>query len=210
MADQLVVVARDFGKRVTNAVGMGEGEPFANYDATLAALRIMNSPNGLGIGARHLTVSTCGLLAPLERFSAEPEQFTLAVSLHSAVQGTRDALLPAQAKQPLKALRATLISYLEKTGRRPTLEVALISGINDTPAEVAALIEFARGLRCHVNLIPLNDNGGGRANGYAPSPPERCREIVERLLGAHIESSIRRSRGLDINGACGQLRVCNQ
>ena len=94
MVDQVRVVADDFGARVTNAVAMGQGEPFANYDATLGALRLMNSPDGLGIGARHLTVSTCGLASAITRFATEPEQFTLAVSLHSARQPTRDRLMP--------------------------------------------------------------------------------------------------------------------
>jgi 23S rRNA (adenine2503-C2)-methyltransferase len=157
MVDQVALVSRDFGARVTNAVAMGEGEPFANYEATLGALRIMNSPQGLGIGARHLTVSTCGLLEPLRRFSLEPEQFTLAISLHSAVQATRDALMPALAAAPLAALRPALASYGERTGRRPSLEFTLIAGVNDTPAEVAALIAFTRGMLGHVNLIPLNE-----------------------------------------------------
>jgi 23S rRNA (adenine2503-C2)-methyltransferase len=237
MVDQLMVVSRDFATRVTNAVAMGEGEPFANYDATLDALRIMNSPNGLGIGARHLTVSSCGLLEPLKRLAAEPEQFTLAISLHSAVQSTRNTLMPALTKQPLDALRTTLISYAEKTGRRPSLEFTLISGVNDTPHEINALIDFARGILCHVNLMPLNPPLGTRAPaviaadtphgpgepratgatgvprdlrasdlGYMPSSAEHCAAIAARLRRAGIECSMRRSRGPDINGACGQLK----
>jgi 23S rRNA (adenine2503-C2)-methyltransferase len=224
MLDQLVLVSRDFGLRVTNAVAMGEGEPFANYDATLAALRIMNSPDGLGIGARHLTVSSCGLLRPLERVTREPEQFTLALSLHSAVQKTRDALMPTLANQPLDRLRSALVLYAEKTGRRPTLEYALIAGVNDTPHELAALIGFARGILCHVNLIPLNPvafgggagdgdsngTGGGRVGGSGvallPSPPERRMAVAAQLREAGIECSVRRSRGSDISGACGQLK----
>ncbi|MDR1015064.1 MAG: 23S rRNA (adenine(2503)-C(2))-methyltransferase RlmN [Coriobacteriales bacterium] len=207
MVDQLIAVSRDLGQRVTNAVAMGEGEPFANYDATLAALRIMNSPDGLGIGARHLTVSTCGLLTPLGRFSHEPDQFTLAVSLHSAVQATRDALMPALAQQPLAALREALASYGERTRRRPSLEVTLVSQVNDTPAEVEALIGFARGMLCHVNLIPLNPPSPPLSEGIGPSsPPERCAAIASQLQAAGVECSIRRSRGMDIGGACGQLK----
>ncbi|MDR1185617.1 MAG: 23S rRNA (adenine(2503)-C(2))-methyltransferase RlmN [Coriobacteriales bacterium] len=226
MVDQLAVVSQDFSLRVTNAVAMGEGEPFANYDATLAALRIMNSPNALGIGARHLTVSSCGLLRPLERFADEPEQFTLAISLHSAVQTTRNMLMPTLAGQPLKSLRAALRLYAEKTGRRPSLEFTLIAGVNDTTSEIDALVEFARDMLCHVNLIPLNGrvsgsrgNAGGsrgstddsRGNApnnpaFVPSPPEHRAAIAARLQRAGIECTIRRSRGSDINGACGQLK----
>ncbi|MDR0347638.1 MAG: 23S rRNA (adenine(2503)-C(2))-methyltransferase RlmN [Coriobacteriales bacterium] len=214
MADQLIMVARDFDRRVTNAVAMGEGEPFANYEATLEALRIMNSPDGLGIGARHLTVSSCGLLGALGRFAREPEQFTLAISLHSAVQKTRDRLMPALANQPLPALRLALISYGDKTGRRPSLEFTLISGLNDTEDEIDALISFARGMLCHVNLIPLNPRGAGLtgdlstglAPTFSPSLPERVNSIAARLAKAGIECSLRRSRGADIDGACGQLK----
>jgi 23S rRNA (adenine2503-C2)-methyltransferase len=215
MVDQLVTVSRDFGARVTNAVAMGEGEPFANYEATLAALRIMNAAEGLGIGARHLTVSSCGLLRPLRRFAREPEQFTLAISLHSAVQTTRDALMPALANQPLDRLCSELASYVESTGRRPTLEFALIANVNDTDREVAALIAFAQQLLCHVNLIPLNPSGASApalqspardGAGLLPSRPERCAAIAERLQKAGIECSVRRARGLDISGACGQLK----
>jgi 23S rRNA (adenine2503-C2)-methyltransferase len=212
MVDQLIAVSKDLGQRVTNAVAMGEGEPFANYDATLAALRIINSPDGLGIGARHLTVSTCGLLRPLERFSHETDQFTLAVSLHSAVQATRDALMPALAQQPLVALREALALYGERTRRRPSLEVTLISHVNDTPSEVEALIGFARGMLCHVNLIPLSPPCPSPSDGIGPSdvgsssPPERCAAVAAQLQAAGIECSVRRSRGADIGGACGQLK----
>jgi 23S rRNA (adenine2503-C2)-methyltransferase len=220
MIDQLVVVAKDFKTRITNAVAMGEGEPFANYDATLAALRIMNSTDGLGIGARHLTVSSCGLIEPLKRFSTEPEQFTLAISLHSAVQATRDALMPALSNQPLDALRKGLISYRDKTGRRPSLEITLIDGITDTATEVAALIAYTQSLHCHVNLIALNNKQRDPtvksplleksepfpSSRLTPSSPQRCKVIAAQLAKAGIECSIRRSRGLDIDGACGQLK----
>jgi 23S rRNA (adenine2503-C2)-methyltransferase len=210
MADQLTVVSQDFEQRVTNAVAMGEGEPFANYDATLAGLRIMNSPHGLGIGARHLTVSSCGLLGALGRFMREPEQFTLAISVHSAVQDTRDTLMPSLANQPLDTLRSALVLYGEKTGRRPSLEFTLIAGINDTAAEVDALIGFARGMLCHINLIPLNPgtplSPQGALAPYVPSSHAHCIAIAKRLQSAGIECSVRRSRGADINGACGQLK----
>ena len=118
--DQVAHVRDDFGSRVTSVVMMGQGEPFANYDATLAALRKLNSPNGMGIGARHLTVSTCGIIPMITRFSKEPEQFTLAVSLHSAVQRTRDALMPGVKRYSLLRLYDAMGEYADRTGRRPT------------------------------------------------------------------------------------------
>ena len=203
MVDQLNVVAADFGSRVTNAVAMGQGEPFANYDHTLAALRIINSPDGLAIGARHITVSTCGLIDGIARFSTEPEQFTLAVSLHSAVQATRDTLMPGVRGQTLVRLRPALEQYARATGRRVSLEYALIAGVNDTAAELDALVEFCRGLLVHVNLIPVNpvtDTPWGRGS---IDSVRACKAALER---AGVAVSVRAERGADIDAACGQLR----
>jgi len=203
MAQQVIAVGREFGVRVSNAVAMGQGEPFANYDATLGALRILNSADGPGIGARHLTVSTCGLLPGIRRFSAEPEQFTLAVSLHSAVQKTRDALMPGVKKHRLDELRAALAAYAEKTGRRPTLEYALIEGVNDTDRELVALVRFCSGLLVHVNLIPVNPVAGA---GMARASADRVRAFERALAAGGTEASVRTERGADIDAACGQLR----
>jgi 23S rRNA (adenine2503-C2)-methyltransferase len=169
MVDQLLVVSRDFGQRVSGAVAMGEGEPLANYANTLAALRLMNAPYGLGIGARHLTLSTSGLLTGVQRLGREPEQFTLAISLHSAVQRTRNKLLPGLRNQPLTDLHDTLEEYIEQSGRRVSLEYALIDGINDTDNEIEALIAFCRGLRVYVNLILLNPLGAASGGGAGAS-----------------------------------------
>lgn len=203
MVDQLRVVAADFGRRVSNAVAMGQGEPFANYDATLAALRFMNSEDGLGIGARHLTISTCGLVPGIARLAEEPEQFTLAISLHSAIQKTRDALMPGVRGIPLTRLRAAIADYAQRTGRRPTFEYALVAGVNDTPVELSALVDFTRGLLCHVNLIPVNPVEGA---GLDRSPSERVRDFLRALSEAGVETSVRVERGADIDAACGQLR----
>lgn len=203
MADQVGLIGRDFGRRVTNAVAMGQGEPFANYDATLGGVRLMNSPDGLGIGARHLTVSTCGLISGVRRFAREPEQFTLAVSLHSAVQATRDVLMPGMRGTTLDALRKALAEYSEATGRRPSLEYALIAGVNDTAAEAEALAHYCTGLLVHVNLIPANPVAG---TGYGRAQESVTRMFKQRLTAAGIETSVRSERGADIDAACGQLR----
>lgn len=203
MVDQLRIVGDDFGERVTNAVAMGQGEPFSNYDATLGALRLMNSLDGLGIGARHLTVSTCGLPQGIRRFSSEPEQFTLAVSLHSAIQATRDELMPGVRGVPLSLVRSELIAYAEATGRRPSVEYALVAGVNDSNEELAALAAFCSHMLVHVNLIPVNPVEGA---GYRRSTAQRVTEFATHLERAGIEVSVRAERGADIDAACGQLR----
>lgn len=207
MFDQVRLVGEDFGRRVTNVVAMGQGEPFANYDATLNALRHMNSALGLGIGARHITVSSCGIIAGIERFATEPEQFTLAVSLHSAVQETRDEIMPGVKGQPLDKLRDALVSYGEVTGRRPSLEYALMDQVNDTDEHLDALVSFCRGMLCHVNLIPLNPikRDENADQDYLMDPSPKMVEFESALSRAGIEVSVRNSRGSDIDGACGQL-----
>ncbi len=203
MVDQVRLVADDFGRRVTGAVAMGQGEPFAVYDATLGALRLMNNPDGLGVGARHLTISTCGIIAGIDRLATEPEQFTLAVSLHSAVQATRDRLMPGVRSLPLGALRRALGRYTHATGRRASLEYALMAGINDSDEELDALVAFCKGMLVHVNLIGVNPVD---APGFSRSPRERLAAFELGLTVAGIGVTVRAERGADIDAACGQLR----
>lgn len=203
MVDQVLHVSRDFGERVTSVVFMGQGEPFANFDATIDALRALNDPDGLAIGARHLTVSTCGVIPGIRRFAELPEQFTLAISLHSAVQGTRNQLMPGVKKYTLPRLHEAIQLYVEKTGRRPTYEFAMIDGINDTNPEMLALIDFCAGTLCHVNLIQLNNIPD---SPFRPSPIEKVETLQRRLTMHGVETTIRNSRGSDIDAACGQLK----
>lgn len=203
MVDQVLHVARDFGERVTSVVFMGQGEPFANFDATVQALRILNDPDGLAIGARHLTVSTCGVIPGIRRFAELPEQFTLAISLHSAIQGTRNQLMPGVKKYTLLRLHEAIQLYVEKTGRRPTYEFAMIDGINDTNPEMQALVDFCAGTLCHVNLIQLNNIPD---SPFRPSPIEKVESLQRRLTKHGVETTIRNSRGSDIDAACGQLK----
>lgn len=203
MVDQVLHVSRDFGERVTSVVFMGQGEPFANFDATIDALRALNDPDGLAIGARHLTVSTCGVIPGIRRFAELPEQFTLAISLHSAVQGTRNQLMPGVKKYTLPRLHEAIQLYVEKTGRRPTYEFAMIDGINDTNPEMQALIDFCAGTLCHVNLIQLNNIPD---SSFRPSPIEKVETLQRRLTMHGVETTIRNSRGSDIDAACGQLK----
>lgn len=203
MVLQVLTVQKDFDARVTNVVSMGQGEPFQNYDATLEAIRFMNAKEGLGIGARHITLSTCGVLQGIQRLSNEPEQFTLAVSLHSARQNVRNDLMPRCKNLPLDALKADLLQYVEKTGRRVSLEYLLIKDVNDTQEDLDALIEFTQGLLCHVNIIPMNAVSN---SPFQPSTAANQKYWAEQLNAAHKETTIRNSRGSDIDGACGQLK----
>ncbi len=192
------------GERLSNVVLMGMGEPLHNYDATLAAIRVMIDPDGLGIGQRHITVSTVGLVPAIRRLAGEGLQVTLAVSLHAATDAEREKLLPVNRRYPLAELMAAVRDYVAGTGRRVTFEWALIHGKNDTPQQAHALGKLLKGLLCHVNLIPLNPT-----EGYAggPSSPERV-EAFQRVLESYgVGSTVRLRRGIDIQAGCGQLKT---
>ena len=200
--DQIIHVQEDFGQRVTNVVVMGQGEPFANYDNTLAALRIANHPKLLNIGARHVTVSTCGLTEGIRRFAEEPEQFTLAVSLHAARQEVRDTIMPGVARQRLGELRSALKHYTDATGRRFSFEYALMKDVNDSIEDLDALVSYCKRLLCHVNIIPLNEI---EDSPFKPVSRTVLETWCTRLEDAGVPATIRNSRGTDIAGACGQL-----
>lgn len=203
IVDQVLLAGRDMDMRVSNVVAMGQGEPFLNYDNLIEALRILNSPDGLGIGARHITLSTSGILSGIRKLSEEPEQFTLAVSLHSAIQDSRDTLMPRMQLAPLSELKKALLSYVEKTNRRVSLEYLLLRDVNDNKDHLDALISFSRDLLCHINILPCNPIEG---TPFKPSSVETRARWLEYLEKAGIEATVRDSRGSDIEGACGQLK----
>ena len=201
--DQVLIVQNDFGERVTNLVGMGQGEPFLNYDNVVSALAIINSKKGLGIGARKITLSTCGIIKGIERFSQVKEQYTLAISLHAARQNVRDLIMPHASSNPLSQLKKALFDYINKTNRRITLEYTLISGINDSEKDLTALLSFADGLLCHINLIKLNSVPDSPFQPSSMTTMEHWKAAAEQQ---GIETTIRISKGSDIFGACGQLK----
>ena len=207
-ADEIVEQAWRFdqelkaqGERLSNVVMMGMGEPFHNYDATVAALRRMNDQ--LGIGARHLTVSTVGLAPQIRRFADEGLQVTLAISLHATDDARRSAMMPVNRRWKVDELIDACRHYVERTHRRVTFEWALIDGETDTPDEAAALGRLLQGLNCHVNVIPLNPT---RGFGGRPSPPERVQAFLDVLQAHGVPASVRVRRGIDIDAGCGQLR----
>ena len=184
----------------TNIVFMGMGEPLLNWNAVDAALTILNSPDGFGIGARHITVSTVGIVPGMLALAKRPEQFRLAISLHSPHPADRLALMPIEKKYSLKEVIETAKAF----HRRITFEYVLIAGKNDREKDIVALGSLARKLGAHVNLLPLHP--GGNAD-LAPTDAARIREFRDELIARGIETVVRRSRGLDIDAACGQLRV---
>lgn len=201
--NQILIVQNDFNKRVTNLVGMGQGEPFLNYDNVLEALEIVNSKKGLNIGARKIVLSTCGIIKGIQRFSEVKEQYTLAISLHAARQEVRDMIMPHASNNPLKDLRKTLVDYIDKTNRRVTLEYTLIRDLNDSKDDLNALLGFAKGLLCHINIIKLN------TVPHSPFQPSSTSVMNHWKTAAEdhgIETTIRISKGSDIFGACGQLK----
>ena len=203
IVEQVLIAQKIVQTRVSNIVVMGQGEPFLNYNNTISALRTLNSERLLNIGARHITISTCGITSGIMQLGNEPEQFTLAISLHSAVQDTRDTLMPSVSTTSLKQLRQALVQYIQNTNRRVTLEYALIKGINDQPEDLKALESFCEGLLCHINLIPLNKIADSIFQPASESVMNAWRNSLQKNK---IEVSVRNSRGSDIAGACGQLK----
>ncbi len=186
--------------KVTNVVFMGMGEPLHNTAAVLKAIRLLGDPGGLNIGARRITVSTCGLVPGIRQLAGEGLGVTLAVSLHGATNEVRDRLVPVNRTYPLEELIDACRDYFETTGRRITFEYALIEGENDRQEDARQLGRLLRGLNCQVNLIPLNPIQDGQ---YCRSPG--VRGFVRLLEGQGIEAVVREEMGADIDAACGQL-----
>ena len=187
-------------RRLSNVVFMGMGEPLANYDRVWAAVVRLHSE--MGLSARHLTVSTVGLVPGIRRLAAEQLPVNLAVSLHAANDRLRDELVPINRRYPLAALTAACASYVEATGRRLSIEWALIDGVNDRESDAAELAALARPLRAHVNLIPLNPTPGYAVRG---TPAAGVRLFTDRLHALGVNATVRDTRGAEIDAACGQL-----
>jgi 23S rRNA (adenine2503-C2)-methyltransferase len=202
--EQALWFARDLeaqGDRLSNVVLMGMGEPFHNYDNTLVAIRRLMDE--LGIGARHITVSTVGLVPQIKQFADEGLQVKLAISLHAATDSERAALLPVNKRWPLSDLMEACREYIEKTGRRVTFVWESIRGENDTPEQAHALGKLLKGMLCHVNIIPLNPTGGYH---HSPSGMDRVNEFIAILDEYGVSGTVRVRRGIDIDAGCGQLK----
>ncbi|MGI6211225.1 MAG: 23S rRNA (adenine(2503)-C(2))-methyltransferase RlmN [Anaerovoracaceae bacterium] len=203
MVSQVLDVARETGEPVRHVVVMGTGEPFDNYDELARFLRILHAERGAGFSWRNITVSTCGLIPGIRRFSKEFPEVGLAVSLHAPSDEIRRRIMPVANAYPIGDLLEACRDYTEKTHRRITFEYALIRGVNDSSGDIEALAGILRGMLCHVNLIPLNEV---RETGLATSGVRGARRAAEILERAGIPVTVRRQLGSDIDGACGQLR----
>ena len=201
---QYMAAARSTPRRITHIVVMGMGEPFANYDATLRAVRILNDYDGIGIGARRITLSTCGVVPGIRRLAEENLQVELSVSLHAPTDELRSRLMPVNRKWPLNELMPACGDYTQRTGRIITFEYILVAGLNDSPAHADALLALVRPVGGRVNLIPLNPVEGHEGR---PPAPAACEDFARRLSHGGLNVTLRHSRGGDIDAACGQLRL---
>lgn len=203
MLDQIYRIQKSTGERVSNVVVMGSGEPFDNFDSLIKFEKLLTDGNGLNISARNLTVSTCGLVPNIYRLADMQLQLTLAISLHAPNDEMRRRLMPIANKYSVAELIEACRYYICKTGRRVTFEYSLVSGENDSESCAMELADLVRGLNCHINLIPVNPIKERDFRQSELAAVNRFKSILEKK---HINVTVRREMGRDIDGACGQLR----
>ncbi len=203
MLDQVLFSQLDSGLVISNIVLMGIGEPLDNYDNVRRFLALVNSPEGMNIGMRHISLSTCGRVEGIDRLAEENLQLTLSVSLHSADDEVRSSLMPINRRYDVETLLAACRRYFDKTGRRISFEYAMMQGVNDTPQAAALLIRRLKGMSAHINLIPLNHI---EESPFKPSTRQAVAAFQQALEAAGITATVRRTLGSDIDASCGQLR----
>ena len=203
MLDQIYAISLHTGERVSNVVVMGTGEPMDNYDNLVRFVKLLTDENGLNISARNLTVSTCGIVPGIRKLAKEHFQLTLALSLHSTTDEKRRKLMPIANKYSIEELMDACSFYAQQTGRRITFEYSLVGGVNDHEEDAMELCTLAKRVGAHVNLIPVNPI---KERDYVASDDRHILAFKNRLEKNHINVTIRREMGRDIDGACGQLR----
>lgn len=204
--EQILKVEKDENTKISNIVFMGIGEPLDNYDNVIKAVKIINDPKGLNIGARHISISTCGLVPKIYKLAEENLQCTLSVSLHSTNNEKRSELMPVNKTYNIQELIKACKYYINKTKRRISFEYALVKGENDSIENSKELAKLLKGMICHVNLIPVNEI---KKDGYKKSTNENIMKFRDDLNSRGIVATIRRELGSDIDAACGQLRRKN-
>lgn len=203
MVLQILQIEEDLGERISHVVIMGIGEPFDNYDNVIKFIKIINHPKGLAIGARHITVSTCGIVPKIEEFSNLELQVNLAISLHAPNNTLRNKLMPINKVYPLEVLIPSLKEYIKKTNRRLTFEYILLEGINDSIDNALELSKLVKGMNCYINLIPYNETNNIE---FKRSKTVQIMRFYDILKKNRINVTIRREFGSNISAACGQLR----
>jgi 23S rRNA (adenine2503-C2)-methyltransferase len=210
MVAQVVDMARrssERGRPLTNIVMMGMGEPFHNYDNVMKMVAILNQPEGMQFGSRRITVSTSGVVPFIDKLATEPYQVNLAISIHAANDELRSQMVPLNRRWPLDELIGSIRRYISTTHRRVSFEYILIAGVNDSDEDARQLAKRLKGLRCHVNLIPLNPTP---AFPYERPSVERIDRFAKLINDAGIPATVRYSRGVEIAAACGQLHIEHQ
>ena len=203
MLDEVLYSERESGRKISNIVLMGIGEPLDNFDNVIRFLRLVNHPDGENIGMRHISLSTCGLTERFDELADLNLQLTLSVSLHAPDDETRSRIMPANRGRGVEQLISACSRYYEKTGRRISFEYAMIDGVNDTPYHAKLLAQHAKRVCAHVNLIPLNHV---EERQFAPSTPEHMKAFIRILEEAGVNVTVRRRLGSDVDASCGQLR----
>ena len=206
IVEQIIKIEQDTGVKVSNIVFMGIGEPLDNYDNVINAIRILNNPKGLNIGARHISVSTSGLVPMIYKLAEENIQCTLSISLHATTDEKRSSMMPVNKRYNLEELLQACKDYIKVTNRRISFEYALAKDNNDNLEDAQMLVKLLRGMNCHVNLIPINKIENGT---YSKSSNENIMKFRDYLNEHGIVATIRRELGSDIEAACGQLRRKN-
>ena len=199
-----ILKAEGNNERVTHVVVMGTGEPFDNYENVMDFIRILNHPHGLAIGARHITVSTCGIVPKIYDYAKEGLQINLAISLHAPSDEIRKKIMPISFKYPMNELMEAVKYYEKNAGRRVTFEYILLNGINDSKEDAKKLAKLIKGTLAYVNLIPYNSVD---ENKYKRSDDKSVRDFMDTLIKCGVNATIRREFGSDIDAACGQLRA---
>lgn len=202
--NQIISVEKDTNEKISHIVVMGTGEAFDNYENLSKFLKLVNSPEGLGIGMRNITVSTCGLVPKIKMFARDFPQVNLAISLHQTDNDKRSEIMPVNKKYDIGELIKACKEYFETTKRRVTFEYALISGVNDKKSDMQDLAKLLKGFACHVNLIDLNHV---QELEFLPVGAQNARANTEYLNTLGVKATLRRKLGEDIDGACGQLRA---
>lgn len=204
--DQILKVQQDLGVRITNIVMMGIGEPLDNLDEVIRFLKNVNNPEGINIGYRHISLSTCGLIPGIQRLAELELPITLSISLHGTTDEIRSKMMPVNRKYNLEKLIRACRDYQQKTGRRISFEYSVISGLNDRYEDAKRLASLLKGLLCHVNLIPVNPIENGT---YQPPSRKNIYAFQDSLVKLGLNATIRRTLGSDISASCGQLRHRN-